>query len=337
MTLLDIRHLKVCFRTARGPVSAVSDVNISVAKGEIVGVVGESGCGKTVTALSTMRLLSGKTDVSGEILFGGEDLLSKSEDEMKRLRGDRISMIFQEPMTSLNPVLQIGYQLTEPLRLHRGASREEAEARARAVLETVQVPNAAERMRAYPHQLSGGLCQRAMIAMALICEPDLLIADEPTTALDVTIQAQILALLKQLRDDFGTAIMMITHDLGVVAELCDRVYVMYAGHMMEHSGVFQIFDNPLHPYTFGLMNAMPNVGCGYREERELFSIPGMVPDLADLPPGCPFWPRCPDVKEICRAEIPALVEISEAHYVRCWKYSDLYRVRGIGRHEGRGG
>ena len=320
MNLLEIRDLKVQFDTARGVLPAVSGVSLSARKGEIVGVVGESGCGKTVTALSVLGLVPDNGSASGEIAFEGRDLLKLSADEMRAVRGDRVSMIFQEPMTALNPVLTIGFQLCEPLILHRGVSREEARRRALEVLNLVQVPNAEGRMACYPHQLSGGLCQRAMIAMALICEPDLLIADEPTTALDVTIQAQILSLIGDLRSRLGTAILMITHDLGVIAELCDRVYVMYAGYVMEEADVFALFDAPLHPYTFGLMRSMPGAATK-RGAEGLYSIPGIVPDLLNLPRGCPFASRCNQGMDICRRRLPELIPIADGHFVRCWLHA----------------
>lgn len=322
MPLLGIRNLQITFETRRGRLRAVSGVDIEAGGGEIVGVVGESGCGKTVTALSVMGLLPERARADGEILLDGENLLAYTPEEMRRARGTRISMIFQEPVTALNPVLTIGRQLTEPLVRVMGLGQAEATERAVRMLETVRVSAARERLSAFPHQLSGGLCQRVMIAMALIRQPRLLIADEPTTALDVTIQAQILSLLRELRDRTGTAILLITHDLGVVAELCDRVYVMYAGHIMEQGSVYQIFDDPLHPYAYGLMRSMPETGRHASAGRELYSIPGAVPDLADMPPGCPFSPRCRDAGPRCRETLPALARVSEGHAARCWQYAD---------------
>lgn len=317
--LLEIRDLQICFRGASGELSAVSGVGLSIQPGEIVGLVGESGCGKTVTSLSIMGLLPDRGDVSGEIVFNGDNLLSKTHKDMRNIRGNTVSMIFQEPMTALNPVMTIGRQLCEPLMLHKNASREEAWKRAVEALELVQVPQAETRMKSYPHQLSGGLCQRVMIAMALICEPQLLIADEPTTALDVTIQAQILSLLRDLRRKLDTSILMITHDLGVVAELCDRVYVMYAGHVMEQAEVFELFDNPAHPYTSGLLRSLPRLDTGKNGEAdELYSIPGMVPNLRDLPKGCPFEPRCGVSFDRCREALPPLYKIRKGHAARCW-------------------
>lgn len=321
MDLLKIDDLRVHFYTSRGILSAVSGVSLSAGKGEIVGLVGESGCGKTMTALSVMGLVPENGDAQGSILFEGKDILKLSGDEIRSVRGDRLSMIFQEPMTALNPVLTVGFQLCEPLVLHRDVSREEAKRRALEMLDLVQVPNAAERMKCYPHQLSGGLCQRVMIAMALICEPDLLIADEPTTALDVTIQAQILALIGDLRHRLNTAILMITHDLGVIAELCDKVYVMYAGHVMEEANVFSLFDTPLHPYTTGLMRSMPDTGMRRRGDEGLYSIPGLVPNLLKLPAGCPFAPRCDYCLDACREGLPPLIPVSTKHAVRCWLHA----------------
>ncbi len=318
-SLLEIRNLRVEFETAAGRVPAVSGASIRMAKGEIVGLVGESGCGKTVTALSTMGLIPHRGHAGGEILLDGENLLAKTGDEMRHIRGNRVSMIFQEPMTALNPVMTIGRQLCEPLVLHKGASVESARKRAVEALDLVRVPQAASRLKNYPHQLSGGLCQRVMIAMALICEPELLIADEPTTALDVTIQAQILDLLTGLRERTGTAILMITHDLGVVAELCDRVYVMYAGHVMESAGVFELFDDPRHPYTSGLLRSLPRVDARSKDEEDLYSIPGMVPNLLALPAGCPFEPRCDVAMERCRTELPPFFRANDGHAARCWR------------------
>ncbi len=337
MGLLEIRDLKIKFATQRGPLSAVSGVDIEARAGEIVGIVGESGCGKTVTALSVMGLLPERTRTSGKILLEGENLLTLTPEEMRRVRGTHISMIFQEPISALNPVLTIGHQLTEPLVRIMGLGQAEATEQAVRMLETVHVSAARERLSAFPHQLSGGLCQRVMIAMALIRQPRLLIADEPTTALDVTIQAQILHLLRELRDRTGTAILLITHDLGVVAELCDRVYVMYAGHIMERGNVYQIFDDPLHPYAYGLMRSMPDAGRDSADHGELYSIPGTVPDLANMPPGCPFRPRCEQSGPLCREILPPVVRISKEHAVRCWKYVDTHHAHGTQWAEERGG
>lgn len=318
MPLLEIDDLKVSFSTSRGKLVAVSGVNLTAEEGEIVGVVGESGCGKTVSALSIVGLLPERGSARGRVALDGTDLLALSPEEMRLARGEKISMIFQEPMAALNPVLTIERQICEPL-VRNGVPAASARARAVEMLELVRVSNPTERMASYPHQLSGGLCQRVMIAMALIREPRLLIADEPTTALDVTIQAQILDLLRDLRDRTGTAILLITHDLCVVAEVCDKVYVMYAGHVMEEGSVYQLFDSPMHPYTNGLMMSMPNAPSA-TERTPLYSIPGMVPGLHDMPPGCPFSPRCPGRFEICERMLPPLARISESHAVRCWKY-----------------
>jgi len=317
--MLEINNLRVAFGGAAGPVRAVSGVDLRVDRGEIVGVVGESGCGKTVTALAAMGLLPFRGQAEGEILLDGEDLLRKTNDEMRAIRGNCVSMIFQEPMTALNPLITIGRQLCEPLALHRGMPPEESMRQAAKALDMVRVPSAASRLKNYPHQLSGGLCQRVMIAMALICEPELLIADEPTTALDVTIQAQILDLLRDLRARTGTAILMITHDLGVVAELCDRVCVMYAGRLMEHAEVFELFGNPRHPYTSGLLKSLPRVDARPSAGEKLYSIPGMVPNLRGLPAGCPFEPRCDEAMEKCKREVPPLFRTADGHASRCWR------------------
>lgn len=317
MALLEIRGLAAGFRRAHGTLPVVRGVDISVGAGEAVGVVGESGCGKTVTSLAVMGLLSQNAEVSGEILFDGRDLLALSREEMRRVRGSRIAMIFQEPAAALDPVLTIGRQLTEQL-IRSGASRAAAEERALQMLEAVRVSGGRARLKSYPHELSGGLCQRVMIAMALMQSPSLLIADEPTTALDVTIQAQILRLLLDLRESTGAAIMLITHDLGVVAEVCDRVCVMYAGQVVESAGVCEIFDEPLHPYTYGLMRSMPRPGAR-PEQGELFSIPGTPPTPDELPDGCSFAPRCPEARPICRSSQPELC--GAKHTVRCWKYA----------------
>ncbi|GHV52722.1 ABC transporter ATP-binding protein [Synergistales bacterium] len=314
--LLEIKNLRVSFGGERN-LMAVAGADISIDRGEIIGLVGESGCGKTMTALAAMGLLPDSASKSGEILFEGENLLEKSDACMRRLRGNRMSMIFQDPASALNPVLTIGKQLREPFVLHRRAARSAADARAKELLSLVGVPQPEDRMRSYPHQLSGGLCQRVMIAMALMCEPDLIIADEPTTALDVTIQAQILSLLSDLRGRLGTAIFLITHDLGVVAELCDRVYVMYSGYVVEHADVHELFASPLHPYASGLLNSIPRIDATYGGDELLYSIPGMVPDITERTPGCPFAPRCENAEDKCRNEIPALAELRKGHFARC--------------------
>jgi oligopeptide/dipeptide ABC transporter ATP-binding protein len=322
--LLDVRELRTSFYTRDGTVRAVDGINFSVYAGEIMGLVGESGCGKSVTSLSILRLVAkpGRID-GGEVVFDGRDLLTLSSDEMRKIRGNRISMIFQQPTSSLNPVWDAGRQIAEVLEIHRNMKGAASRARARDLLRMVGIPDPDRRLRAYPHELSGGMAQRVMIAMALACEPDLLIADEPTTALDVTIQAQILDLMRHLRDETGTAIILITHDLGVVAEMCDRVAVMYAGEIVEHADVVQLFREPGHPYTRGLIASIPVPG---EMRDELAVIPGNVPNLIDLPPGCRFAPRCAarvefDV-QLCPEHHPSLLPVAGAHEVRCWLYHD---------------
>jgi oligopeptide/dipeptide ABC transporter ATP-binding protein len=305
-------------------VKAVDGIDFHVDRGEIMGLVGESGCGKSVTALSIMRLVAkpGRID-TGEIMFDGQDLLTLSNEAMRKVRGNRISMIFQQPTSSLNPVWDVGRQIEEVLQIHRGMKGTAAEARALELLRMVGIPDPERRLKAYPHEMSGGMAQRVMIAMALACEPELLIADEPTTALDVTIQAQILDLIRNLRDETGTAIILITHDLGVVAEMCDRVAVMYAGEIVEHSDVATLFREPRHPYTQGLIGSIPVVG---KIRDELAVIPGNVPNLIDLPVGCRFAPRClVRVQERVPYSLeihPELRPIGPEHDVRCWLYHD---------------
>jgi peptide/nickel transport system ATP-binding protein/oligopeptide transport system ATP-binding protein len=317
--LLSIKNLQTHFFTHEGTVRAVNGVNLTVAKGETLGVVGESGCGKSVTALSIMRLIPDPPGriVGGEILFEGQNLFELSEREMRDIRGRKISMIFQEPMTSLDPVFTIGHEIIETLHLHQGLRREKARESAVEALRTVSMPDAEKRARNYPHELSGGMRQRAMIAMALACNPSLLIADEPTTALDVTIQAQILQLMNDLKDKFGTAVMIITHDLGVVAEMCDNVAVMYAGYVVEYTDVETLFDNPLHPYTRGLKKSIPRLDV---EVERLDTIKGMVPDLLHIPVGCPFNPRCGSCFDRCLNEMPELREVEKGHQVKCHLY-----------------
>ncbi len=316
--LLEVRNLKTYFDTDAGIVHAVDGVDFSIKRGEVLGLVGESGCGKSVTSLSVMRLVPQPPGeiVDGQILFAGQDLLHLSPAEMRHIRGNRISMIFQEPMTSLNPVFTIGNQLCEPFQLHQGLSSAEASRRASQMLELVRTPEAAGRLREYPHQLSGGMRQRVMIAMALACNPALLIADEPTTALDVTIQAQILDLMQQLQHDLGTAIMLITHDLGVIAEMAQRVAVMYTGKIVEYGDVMEVFHHPRHPYTRGLLRSIPRLDSA-EEVEELPTIAGVVPNLLRLPPGCPFQNRCPDVHDPCREAMPPLTDVGSGHLVRC--------------------
>ncbi len=322
--LLEVKGLKTYFYTEDGVVKAVDGVDFEIYPGEVLGLVGESGCGKSVTSVSIMRLVSppGKI-VEGEILFEGEDLLKASESEMMRVRGNRISMIFQQPQSALNPVFRAGDQISEVLNIHQDFGKEAGRARAVELLKTVGIPDAERRADSYPHELSGGMAQRVMIAMALACVPDLLIADEPTTALDVTIQAQILDLMRDLREKFGSAVMLITHDLGVIAEMADRVAVMYAGEIVEQTGVQALFDNPLHPYTRGLIGSIPVLG---KVRDRLDVIPGNVPNLVNLPSGCRFAPRCLARLEhqlsICTDQRPNLIDVDAAHKVRCWLYED---------------
>jgi peptide/nickel transport system ATP-binding protein len=318
MALLDVRNLRTYFHTDNGEARSVDGVSFSIEKGEVLGIVGESGCGKSVTSLSIMRLIPqppGTIMPDSSIRFRDEEIVSASEKRMREIRGNDVAMIFQEPMTSLNPVFPIGEQIAEALRLHRKLKKAEARKVAIDMLNLVGIPDADERVDHFPHQLSGGQRQRVMIAIALSCEPDLLIADEPTTALDVTIQAQILELLADLRQRLGMAIMLITHDLGVVAEVCDRVVVMYAGQVVEEGPVDQIFNNPRHPYTQGLMQAIPRLG--ERKER-LAVIPGMVPSAINWPIGCRFHARCPYGFDVCVNEHPDLFRVDEHHYSRCW-------------------
>ena len=320
--LLEIQNLQTHFVTDAGTVRAVDGVNLTVRKGETLGIVGESGCGKSVTALSVLRLIPnppGKI-VAGKILLEGRNLLDLPEDEMRKVRGGSISMIFQEPMTSLNPVFTVGDQIAEGIRLHQRLSKRESWNKAIEMLRLVRIPDPERRVKEYPHQMSGGMRQRVMIAMALSCNPHLLIADEPTTALDVTIQAQILELLNQLKAELGMAVMLITHDLGVVADTAARVAVMYAGRVVEEAPVLELFTNPLHPYTQGLLNSIPRIEKSERRPR-LQAIPGMVPDLLDLPRGCKFQARCSKVFEACRGEEPPLKPVGTAnHPVRCCLY-----------------
>jgi len=320
--VLDIRNLQTSFFTEAGEVRAVDRVSFQVRRGKTLGIVGESGCGKSVTSLSIMRLVPeppGKI-AGGEILYRGKDLLKLSPPEMRKIRGDEISMIFQEPMTSLNPVFTIGNQICEAIELHQGLKPKEARARAIEMLKLVGIPAAEERIDEYPHQLSGGMRQRVMIAMALSCTPNVLIADEPTTALDVTIQAQILELLRELQKKLGMAIILITHDLGVVAEVADEVAVMYAGKVVEQGSVRDIFKNPKHPYTRGLLNSIPTLSrdpTGKVKKDRLETIPGIVPNLLQLPKGCRFQERCQWASDRCRGEEPELRVVQGSHQVRC--------------------
>jgi len=317
--LLTIRNLHTYFYTDEGVAKAVDGVDLELKEGGTLGVVGESGCGKSVTALSVMRLIPdppGKI-AQGEIIFEGKNLLSLSEAEMRKIRGRSISMIFQEPMTSLNPVFQIGDQISEVLRLHEGMSRREAWDRSVEMLKMVGIPSPERRVQEYPHQLSGGMRQRAMIAMALACSPKLMIADEPTTALDVTIQAQILELMNRLQRDKGMSVILITHNLGVIAETAQKVAVMYAGRIVEYAEVKPIFGNPMHPYTQGLLKSIPRLDEDHARKARLEAIPGLVPSLLELPKGCKFSNRCKYVFEKCGEE-PQLIEAEPRHLVRCW-------------------
>jgi oligopeptide/dipeptide ABC transporter ATP-binding protein len=317
--ILEIQNLEVKFHTLDGVVNAVNGVSYSVEAGKTLGVVGESGCGKSVSVLSVMRLIPdppGKI-TAGKILYLGKDLLEYDEPSMEHIRGAAIGMVFQDPMTSLNPVLTIGKQIGEAMIFHHGFSREQAERRSIELLNMVGIPNPEQRIKDYPHQFSGGMRQRAMIAMALSCAPDILIADEPTTALDVTIQAQIVDLTKRLQDELGMAVIWITHDLGVIAELADRMVVMYAGYIVEEADVFQLYENPLHPYTLSLLKSLPRVDSSRAGER-LATIPGFPPDGITVMPGCPLAPRCSFAVERCMQENPPLEQLDADHKVACW-------------------
>jgi peptide/nickel transport system ATP-binding protein len=327
-SIMEIDGLKTHFFTADGVVRAVDGVSCDVRSRETVGVVGESGCGKSVTALSVLRLVADPPGriVGGSIRFRGVDLLELSEPEMERIRGNDISMIFQEPMTSLNPLLTAGQQISEVVAVHEGLSRRDALDRAVDMLRRVQIPEPERRARAYPHQLSGGMRQRVMIAMALACNPQVLIADEPTTALDVTIQAQILELMRELQGELGTAILLITHDMGVVAENADRVVVMYAGRKVEEAPVDELFERPAHPYTRGLLASLPQLDAAARagpRRARLNEIKGQVPALSRLPQGCSFAPRCSFATDTCRAAYPSLAQCRPGHWVACWHADHL--------------
>jgi len=326
--LLEVKGLKTYFFTEDGVVKAVDGLDLQVRRGETLGLVGESGCGKSVSSFSIMRLVDmpGRT-VAGKVTFDGQDILKMSEAEMCRIRGNRISMIFQQPISCLNPVFRVGEQVAEVLQTHQGMTAEESRRRAVEMLEMVGIPDAPRRALAYPHEMSGGQAQRVMIAMALACAPELLLADEPTTALDVTIQAQILDLMRDLRDRINTAIILITHDMGVIAEMADNVAVMYAGHIVEYADVKTLFKNPKHPYTQGLLASVPVLGI---VRGELAVIPGAVPNLINMPPGCRFAPRCVARAkrglEICEREEPPMLELGGTHTVRCWLYHPEYAV-----------
>jgi oligopeptide/dipeptide ABC transporter ATP-binding protein len=317
--LLSIENLRTRFHIYEGIVTAVDGINLEVYRGETLGVVGESGCGKSVTALSILRLLaSPPAEIQGEILFDGKNLLNMSLDEIRKIRGNSISMIFQEPMTSLNPVLTIGEQISEAIELHQGLTHQEAWSKAVEMLRIVQIPSPEMRAREYPHKLSGGMRQRAMIAMALSCHPRLLLADEPTTALDVTIQAQIVELMERLKEEIKTSIVLITHNLGLIAEMAKRVAVMYMGKVVEEAPVEDLFLEPLHPYTHGLLESIPWIGRKIKTGRkQLQEIPGIVPSLLEIPEGCRFHPRCPRVMDICRKEEPTLIQ-KDGRRVLCW-------------------
>jgi peptide/nickel transport system ATP-binding protein len=320
--ILSVNDLRTYFETRSGTVKAVDGVDLSIERGDTVGVVGESGCGKTVLALSVMRLIQMPPGniVSGSVMFDGIDLLELDDEEMRRMRGREISMIFQEPMTSLNPVLKVGDQIAEVLQLHEGLSKSDAIDRAIEMLRLVGMPSPEEQVRSYPHQLSGGMRQRIMIAMALVLRPKLMLADEPTTALDVTIQAQIVDLINTLKDEVGTSVVLITHDLGIVAEAAQFAAVMYAGKVVEYATVAELFAYPCHPYTVGLMESIPRLDRGGADTGYLKVIPGMVPSLYDLPVGCSFQDRCPHTMQVCREKEPELKEYRSGHPVRCWKY-----------------
>ncbi|HQC57507.1 MAG TPA: ABC transporter ATP-binding protein [Mesotoga sp.] len=327
--LLQVKDLRTYFHTEDGIVKAVDGVTFDVYSGETLGIVGESGCGKSVTSLSVMRLLDEKGEIAGgKIIFEGRDVMAIPESQMMKIRGNDMAMIFQEPMTALNPVFTVGFQIMEAILLHQDVNKEQARTMAIDMLRKVGIPEPEKRIDEYPHELSGGMRQRAMIAMALSCNPKLLFADEPTTALDVTIQAQILELMKSLQDQYGMALVMITHDLGVIAEMAQRVVVMYAGKVVEYADVHTLFKNPRHPYTWGLMNAIPRLD----EDKEvLYNIPGVVPDPLDFPDGCRFNTRCPLATEKCRKEEPPLVEIESDHTAACWHIDELIETIKVAR------
>lgn len=320
-TLVEFKNLKTYFHTEAGVVKAVNDVSFKIKEGETVCVVGESGCGKSVTSMSLMRLVQGPIGKieGGEILYKGKDILKFTDEEMRKIRGNEIAMIFQEPMSSLNPVFTVGSQIMEAIMLHQQCDKKVARERAIEMIKLVGIPRADEIVDAYPHELSGGMRQRIMIAMALSCNPNVLIADEPTTALDVTIQAQILDLMRKIKKELNTAILLITHDLGVVAEMADYVVVMYAGKVIEEGPVLDIFKNPTHPYTKGLLKSKPVLGSG---EERLYSIPGQVPNPIGMKDSCYFNDRCEYCMEKCKSEIPHLRKISENHKVACWLHND---------------
>jgi oligopeptide/dipeptide ABC transporter ATP-binding protein len=316
-SILKVSGLKTYFFTSEGVIKAVDGVDFEVKKGEVLGLVGESGCGKSVTALSILRLVASPPGriLEGRIEFRGNDLRTLSDDEIREIRGKRISMIFQDPLTCLNPVLRVGYQIAEVFRFHRGLDRAGSLQGSIRMLKSTEIPSPEERVKNYPHEMSGGMRQRAMIAMALACEPALLIADEPTTALDVTVQAQVLKLMKELCRERKTAILLITHDMGVVANMCQRVAVMYAGRVVEYTDIFTLFNEPAHPYTEALLRSLPRLGA---KRNRLDSIEGQPPQLHRLPPGCPFEPRCEYSAERCKEEAPGVTFLREGHEVRCY-------------------
>jgi oligopeptide transport system ATP-binding protein len=327
--LLEVDDLRMYFHTRDGVVKAVDGVNFTLDSGQTLGVVGESGSGKSVTAMTIMQLIPmppGKVE-SGRVLFKGADMLKMNEEQVRKLRGNRIAMIFQDPMTSLNPVYRIGQQIGESLRLHKGMDRKAAAARAVELLTLVGIPHAAERTKDYPHQFSGGMRQRAMIAMALACDPDILIADEPTTALDVTIQAQIIELMTELQKRTGSAIIMITHDLGVIADIADKVLVMYAGRPVEHGLKDDVYYRPMHPYTWGLLDSIPRHDVNAK--TALCPIKGQPPSLINVPSGCAFHPRCPYATSKCRSEVPALRDMGSEHLSACHYSGDAGFERGV--------
>ncbi len=318
--ILQVKNLRTYFHTDAGVVKAVDGINFELHKGETLGIVGESGSGKSVTNLSIINLVShpGRIE-SGEILFHGQDLLKLSEKEIRKIRGNKISMIFQDPMTSLNPYLKISTQMIETIRMHQGLNKEQARAKAVEMLKLVGIPGAEERVDCYPHQFSGGMRQRVMIAMGLSCNPEILIADEPTSALDVTIQAQILELMKDLSKRLGTAVIIITHSLGVVAGMCDTINVMYAGRTVEHATTHQLFKETKHPYTQGLIRSVPRLDMEMSDK--LYSIPGVPPNVVDLPPCCPFYPRCEKAMDVCKKGYPAVTDFGNDHVCSCWLYT----------------
>ncbi len=330
--VLVLKNLSTTFFTEEGEVKAVDDVSLNIPRGGTVGIVGESGCGKSVMAMSILRLVEkpGKI-VSGEIIYNGKDILNYSENEMRRLRGNEISMIFQEPMTSLNPVYTIGQQINESFVIHQGMSRNKARRKSLEMLKLVGIPSPEKRIDQYPFEMSGGMRQRVMIAMALACAPDLLIADEPTTALDVTIQAQILELIKDLQTKLNMSVMIITHDLGIIAETCKQVAVMYCGKVVEYADVYSLFKDPKHPYTAGLFNSLPRTDI---DKEELEAIIGTVPSPSEIPQGCHFAPRCPYAENICQETLPPLENLEGQRHVRCWIYMSGWKGRKEVLHHG---